>query len=364
MASELPIKTSKLMAPDRDSIKEMIHIYQEAYKHDQTIQLQYILPSLIERMAEIISDRCTKPECEFIVARTEPSNRIIGWTALAFKLKKNKQISEEHVLLTQYALLPDIAAKCKNEGIGTAQLKTLSHKVLSDFKSARENQLPDKHCIISTLVVDPSYQRKGVASALLSKAITRTEVFSFPIWVQAPSAQQTLISKHDFEEVSEYRIDLNEHVPEPDNKGKTKAASSLGAYAWKFMIRQKPLEKALKAYKSSKVYAEEEEERRVDERRRHKRLTEGEQSQGAKASAKKSGAPKPEDLLLGGNVQTAAGGESLVARDDEEEAGPSTPLLKKFDSEAKGKGKRKEKLIVQATRNAARKNAVKEVQDS
>ena len=139
MASELPIRTSKLMVPDKDSIKEMIHIYQEAYKHDQTIQLQHILPSLIERMAGQVSDRCVKPECEFIVARTEPSNRIIGWTALAFKLKKDKQISEEHVLLTQYALLPDIAAKCKNEGIGTAQLKTLSHKVLSDFKSARES---------------------------------------------------------------------------------------------------------------------------------------------------------------------------------------------------------------------------------
>ena len=356
MASELPIKTSKLMKPDKDSIKDMIQVYHEAYKHDQTIQLKLILPKLMEQMAELISRRCTKPECEFIIARTETSNRIIGWIALAFKLEENKQISEEHVLLTQYALLPDFAAKCKNEGIGTAQLKNLSHKVLSDFKSAREKELPDEHCIISTLVVDPSYQRKGVASALLSKAITRSEVFCFPIWVQAPSAHQTLFSKHDFEEVSEYQIDLNEHVPESDNKGKNKAASSLGTYTWKFMIRKKPLEKALKAYKSSKIYAEEEEERRVDERRRLKKLEEEKKKPGSKASAKKSGAPKPEDLLLGGDVQTAAGGESLVARDDEEEAGPSTPLLKK--SRSKAKAGKKSTLLAQATKNAA-----KEVKD-
>ena len=366
MASEVPIKTSKLMVPDKDSIKEMIHIYQEAYKHDQTMQLKHILPSLIKRMAETISHRCKKPEWEFIVARTETSDQIIGWIALAFKLEANKQISEEHILFAQYALLPDIVVKCRKEGIGTAQIKTLSHKVVSDFKSAREKQLPDEHCIISTLVVDPSYQRKGVASALLSKAIARSEVFSFPIWVQAPSTHQPLFSKHDFEQVSEYQIDLNEHVPESDNKGKNKAASTLATYTWTIMLRQKPLEKALKAYKSSKVFAEEEEDRCVDERRRLKKLAEEEKKPGAKASAKKSGAPKPEDWLLGGDVQTAAGGGSLVARDDEEAAGPSTPLLKRSESKAKAKAKAKGKgrLIVQATKNAAKENAAKEVRDS
>ena len=357
MASELLIKTSKLTVPNKDSIKEMIHIYQEAYKHDQTIQLQYIHPIFTDRMEQTIFDRCKKRECEFLVAKTETSNRIIGWIALAFKLEENKPISEEHVLLAQYALLPDIVARCKTEGIGTTQLKNLSHKVISDFKSAREKQLQDEHCIISTLVVDPSYQRKGVASALLSKAITRTEVFSFPIWVQAPSAHQTLFSKHDFEEVSEYQIDLNEHIPESDGKGKSKAVSTLSTYTWKFMIRKKPLEKALKAYESSKRYAEEQEERRVKERRWRKKLAEEEKKPESKASAKKSGAPKPEDLLLGGDVQTAAGGESRVARDDEEEAGPSTPLLEKSDSKTK-KGKRN-MLLVLATKNAA-----KEAKDS
>ena len=346
MTSELPIKTSKLKVPDKDSIKEMMHVYQEAYKHDPTMQLQYVLPSLIERMAETISSRCTKPECEFIVARTETSNQIIGWIALTFKLSKTKQISEEHVLMTQYALLPDLVAKCKKEGIDTAQLKTLSHQVMSDFKSAREKQVEGKHCIINALVVDPTYQRKGVASALLSKAITRSEVFAFPIWVQAPSAHQTLFSNHDFEEISQYRIDLNEHIPEPVDKGKNKAVSTLSTYTWTFMLRQKTLDQALQAYKSSKVYLEEEEEHRVDTRRRLKQLEQKEKAKkkpGSDASAKKkkkSGAPKPEDLLLGGDVETADGGEGMVAGDDDdEEAGPSTPLLKK--AEAKGKGKEK-----------------------
>ena len=321
----------------------MMHIYQEAYKHDQTIQLQHVLPSLIERMTQLISSRCTKPECEFIVARTATSNQIIGWIALTFQLKKTKQISEEHVLMTQYALLPDIVAKCKKEGLDTAQLKTLSHKVLSDFKSAREKQLPDHHCIINTLVVDPTYQRTGVASALLSKAITRSEVFAFPIWVPAPSPHQPLFTNHDFESITEYRIDLNEHIPEPEssNKGKKKAASTPRTYTWTFMLRQKPLENALKAYKSSKVYLEEEGELRGDTRRRLKKLEKKEEGKKKKAGSEaSSGAPKAGDLLLGGDVQTAAGEAGLVASDDEEdEAGPSTPLLGKAESTAKGKGK-------------------------
>ena len=107
------------------------------------------------------------------------------------------------------------------------------------------------------------------------------------------------------------------------------------------MLRQKPLEKALEAYKSSKIHAEEEEERRVDERRRLRDLEEERKESRSKVSGK-SGTPKPEDLLVGGDVQTAVGGESLVAREDEEEASPSTPLLRK--SEVKGKGKDRERM--------------------
>ena len=357
MTTELPIKVSKLKVPDKDTINEMIHIYQEAYKHDPTIQLQNVPESLLARMAGPISTRCTKPECEFIIARTDPSNRIIGWIALAFKLDQNNQISEEHVLLTQYALLPDIVAKCKSAGIDPAQLKIQSHKLVDDFKATREKHLPDKHCIISTLVVDPQYQHQGVASALLSSAIARTEVFCFPIWVPAPSPQKALFAKHDFEEISTYEIDLNEYIPEPDakGKGKNKAARPLNIYTWTFMLRQKPLENALNAYKTSKIYLEAEEERRVDKRRRLNAL---EKKPGTKPSAQKSGAPKPDDILLGGDVQTAASGSSLLARDDEEEeeAGPSTPLLKKrSDWTAKTKAVKKvSSLLAQATKNAAK----------
>lgn len=332
MASELTVNTSLLKAPDQNTIKEMIHIYQEAYKNDKTVQLKYTLPKFTEDMAETLALRCKQPECEFIVARTEKSNHVIGWIALAFKLEKHNQISEEHVLYTQYALLPDLVAKAKSEGIGTADLKNMAHKLFTDFKEAREKHLPGKHCIISTLVVDPEHQNKGVASALLTKAISRSEVFSFPIWVQAPSAYQSLFEKHHFEQVSEYELDLNEHVPTPDGKGKTKAAvsSTLIKYAWKFMVRKEPLEIATRAYESSKVFAELEEGRRVDERRLAKIK---ESKSNSKGAGKKKAAPKLADLLLGGDVQTATSGKGLLARDahddDDDEVGPSTPLLKK-----------------------------------
>lgn len=331
MASELPVKTSLLKAPDHNIIKEMIHIYLEAYKNDKTVQLKYILPKFIKGMAEIIALRCKQPECEFIVARTEDSNQVVGWIALAFKLDKSNQISEEHVLYAQYALLPDLVAKAKSEGIGTADLKNMAHNVLKDFKEAREKHLAHKHCIIGTLVVDPKYQNKGVASALLTKAISRSEVFSFPIWVQAPSVYQSLFEKHLFEQVSEYELDLNGHVPTPDGKGKTKAAvSTFDKYAWKFMVRKEPLEDAIRAYKSSKVFAEQEEERRVDERRLAKIR---ELKSKSKAAGKKKVGPKLTDLLSGGDVQTATSGGGLLTRDahdDDDDVGPSTPLLKKL----------------------------------
>ena len=272
MASKLPVKVSQLKEPNEETIKQMVHIYQEAYKNDNSIQLRHVRPDFTQRMAETIASRVKIPECDFILAKSETSNQLIGWLALAYKLESNKQLSEEHVLLGQYVLLPDLVAKGKSQGIDSDEMQTLATKLFKDFKVAREKQLPDKHCILSTLVVDPAYQNQGVASALLSKAIGLTEVFLFPIWVQVPESCQSLFKRHQFEEVGEYHLDLNERMPdlEPEGKGKgkgkgkAKAEANLEKHVWKYMVRKKPLEHALEAYRSSKVFAELEEAQRME----------------------------------------------------------------------------------------------------
>lgn len=312
MASELPAKIFPLKAPDKKAIKEMVDIYLKAYRYDKTMQLEATLPHFIARMAETIANRCIQPECKFIVARTKNSNRVIGWLALVFKLENHIQISEEHALLIQYALLPDIVAKAQRQGIGTADLKDIARKVFKDFKEAREKHLPDRHCILSTLVVDPDYQNKGVASALLTVAINRSGVFLFPIWVQAPPAHQGLFEKNLFEQVGEYELDLNEHVPIPEGKRKTRAAAStLDKYAWKFMVREKPLEDAIRAFKSSKVFAELDRETQADERRL---VRSPELKSNSKAAGKQRTAPEVTGLLSGGDVPTATIGENMFTR--------------------------------------------------
>ena len=232
--------------------------------HDACVQLNLksIISPFMDQMEKTIAKRIVQPECEYFVARERSSDNIVGWLALAFQLPESgKKISEEHVLLLQYALLPDIVVKAKDHGISTPKIKKLTNAMLKEFKQARENHLPDPHSILSTLVVDPSFQNRGVASALLSKAILFTEILSFPIWVHAPEAYQALFKRHAFNEIGEYRLDLNEHVSKALGKGKVKAKNvvPLGKYVIKFMVRQEPLESANGAYKSSKVYAAEEE---------------------------------------------------------------------------------------------------------
>ena len=283
MASELPIKISKLKAPNEDAVKElveehanmvkeMVRIYQEAYKNDTCIQLKYILPDLMKKLADTISKRVKEPRSLFLIATDEGSKKVVGWLALAFKLTKRQELSEEHVLFIQYALLPDIVAKGKSRGIAADIISHLTHLLLIKFKDAREEQLLDNHCILSALVVDPEYQKRGVASALLSTAISLTEVFTFPIWVQAPEACQSLFEKHLFAVIGEYQLDLNEHVPKAKGKikgkGKEKDEDTFAKYTWRYMVRMEPLESAVQAYRSSKVFAEqkaaqEEEEARL-----------------------------------------------------------------------------------------------------
>ena len=111
-------------------------------------------------------------------------------------------------------------------------------------------------------------------------------------------------------------------MPSPGaDKGEEQAVSNISAYTWNFMLRREPLENALKACRSSKVFAEEVEEeleRKRDERHL-KRENEG--SMGSKTtttSAKKKAIPNPAGVLMGGETQIARG-DGLVARDDDEE---------------------------------------------
>lgn len=338
MASALPFKVTQLETPQEDIIKDMIRIYQEAYQKDVLVQLnlKHIMSNFMDQMAKTIAGRVLKPECEYFIAREWSSGKIVGWLALAFQRPNGKKISEEHVLLLQYALLPDIVVKTQDHGIGTDGIKTLANAMLKEFKSARENYLPDGHCILSTLVVDPEYQNKGVASALLSKAIHFTEIFSFPIWVQAPEACQSLFERHAFNEVGQYLLDLNEHVPKAVGKGKAKAkdVSSLGRYVFKFMVRQEPMESAVGAYKSSKIYAEEEEAARARERGILGRISR--MFSGAEAR------PETTEPVLGEEEQSPS--EEITTDPGRAEADASTPLLADSSSKSGQKSRSKGKV--------------------
>ena len=324
MTSEPTFKTSQLKPSDHDTIKDMVRVYQSAYKNDQTVQLKYTIPQLIERMSETITIRVQKSSCEFIIARAEGSARVAGWLSLIFKRKDGPGISEDHVLLAQYALVPDMVIKAKKGGITPDQIKDMARKAMTAFKGARETRLQDGHCLIGTLVVDPEYQNKGVASTLLTRAISLSEIFASPMWVPAPEACRTLFDKHFFVEAGEYRFDLNELAPESSGKGKSKAVSVMQNYVWKFMVREEPLEKALRAYRSSVAFTEEEEAKVAE----FLRKTELREREGEKV---KAGGGK---LVLEGDEE-AAGGASQTAPTDEGESSSSS-LLEEDEEDASG----------------------------
>ncbi len=333
MASELPVNISKLKEGDKAAVKEMVHIYQEAYKKDRCVQLETIVPELMVRMADTIEMRVKQPSWVFLVAKDESSKKIVGWLALAFALTERKELSEEHVLFVQYALLPDIVAKGRIQGISADLILHLTHLLLIKFKDAREEQLLDKHCILSTLVVDPEYQKKGVASALVSKAISLTEAFTFPIWVQAPESCQGLFEKHLFKVVGEYHLDLNDHVPKTKGKGKANEVDTLAKYAGKFMVRVEPLEPAIEAYRSSKAFAEREAARAEEE---EARLEKEKEPAGARriltwivSRILPNNEAKPDSIP--GEERKSSSEEKLVSPSDTGE-GPSAPLLAESSS--------------------------------
>ena len=126
--------------------------------------------------------------------------------------------------------------------------KKISHTLASTIQArATEAQtylVPIRRLVINALVVHPSYQGRGVASALL-KSITETmDKKKTPVWIQAPEDPAVvqgarnigLFRRAGFTCAGELSLDLDSYTPKPRERSKGKA-TSFGTYKWNYMLR-------------------------------------------------------------------------------------------------------------------------------
>ena len=332
MGSTPAIPTTQLQDPSPETIEAMITIYRDGLVHDPTTHLTHINPPYLDLLASLLTTRIRSPSFLFLLAHNPSTQHPTGWLSLALQHTHKQTLSETHLLQTQYLLLPDLATKAQKRGIPLKQLTDLAQSTLQAFKTERETHLPEKHSLLTALVVAPGEQNTGVASALLTHAIRLTEVFVYPIWVPAPSGCAGLFAKYGFEEVGGHVVDLEALIPTEEGKGKDKgkgkgkaddAPVELGRREWKFMLRSEPLQPALRVYSASKVCAERAAALRTQE-------GDGEGGKEREAPGVKNG-----EALLGEGLARV----TLDGNDDEEEEdageGSSAPLLGKGEGEGK-----------------------------
>ena len=106
---------------------------------------------------------------------------------------------------------------------------------------AQNYLIPINRMVINALVVHPSHQRRGVASALLTSITKIADEQERPIWVQTPDnaavAQGVLnaglFRRAGFISAGELNLDLDTYASGSD-KGK---GVSYGSYKWNYMLR-------------------------------------------------------------------------------------------------------------------------------
>lgn len=90
----LPMDISRWTRMDwwrsKPSGTEFVLLHYECYRHEKLAQAMYAYPFGKETMAKAIKELVPRKDYEFFLARTQPSNEILGWVALSFDIEGNE----------------------------------------------------------------------------------------------------------------------------------------------------------------------------------------------------------------------------------------------------------------------------------
>ena len=145
-----------------------------------------------------------------------------------------------HLLPPQTSLITS-TEECKEEKTERSEVDCgLASTIQAQATEAQTYLIPVRRLVINALVVHPSHQGRGVASALLEHITKMADMDHRPIWIQAPVAQGSLKAglfwRAGFTCVGELNLDLDCFASQKRERGEGENVR-FGRYKWNYMLR-------------------------------------------------------------------------------------------------------------------------------
>lgn len=223
------------------------HIAGLAFAHDRQTQFKAANPTNpydhVEGMKAAPEDWLNRPpgSVEKTLAIEDATQEVMGWVAWSFR-----GFGSEERLTTELdiesvrgaAPLPNPALLNDSSRSSRERLETYTYNDLQTFmQSIMPAGTLYRIYIISSIVVHPSHQGKGVGKALARKGTDRADVEGVCAWVHASETGLRVFEKCGFEEIRRLELDLDEWNSEglvpPEGEGEM-----WGTYVLRYMLRE------------------------------------------------------------------------------------------------------------------------------
>ena len=215
-----------LLPAERINIRRMAQIEVSACLQDNVCRLSFASPEHFERaVLQELSAQLGDGRWRHLKAVDKHSGELVAWAS--WNTPSESEIRERDAnAQARIPVAETVRGRNGSDSTPAALVQEDYKRWLAGWTRGRQ------HIICEALFTEPAFQRRGIGSTLLGHGNQGADRVGLPIFLRATPFCQSISASHQFETVSQQRVDLREWTLRGGND-----EQGYGIYRFCYMIR-------------------------------------------------------------------------------------------------------------------------------
>lgn len=210
-----------------------------AFQFDKSVRLLYTQDEAWKIVLVMIQNCIDSNHFILRLAVDRATEAVAGWMAIGIIPEDDSRVDPaayvDWPIATTQLLLAGKAEKARERVEAEEPRRLLVNELEAQSLEGQATFLRGKRMVVNTLVTDPEYRKRGVASELLKWAAEYANTHAWPVWAQIPSKCLAFFASRGFVDVGGFELNLDHHAEKVDEEA-GRPRRSWGVQAWKHVV--------------------------------------------------------------------------------------------------------------------------------